>query len=74
MWEPKRGSLKSAGKQQESALSCILFVAVQLLVKKKSAVRFLQRNFPKIAAQLLFFTCGMLQGWGLEGWGLGVAD
>ena len=28
-------------------------------------MQFLQRNFAKTAAQLLFFACGMLQGWGL---------
>ena len=31
-----------------------------------AAFRKLQRNFR--------FACGMLQGWGLEGWGLGLAD
>ena len=44
------------------------------LQKANVAVQFLQHNFPNIAAQLLFFACGMLQGWGLEGWCLGVAE
>ena len=30
--------------------------------------------FPKTAAQLSVFFCGMLQGWSLEGWGLGLAE
>ena len=33
------------------------------LQKTNVAVQFLQRNFPKIASQLPFFACGMLQGW-----------
>ena len=46
------------------------------IAKKRMLQRnFLQRNFPKIAVQLPFsLNCGMLQGWGSEGWGLGLAD
>ena len=61
---------------------------MQLLVKMTSAlqkskanvaVQLLQRNFPKIVARLPFsaaklVACGMLQGWGSGGWGLGLAE
>ena len=43
-------------------------------LKANAAVQFLQHNFAKIAAQLQFCACGMLQGRGLEGCGLGLAD
>ena len=36
------------------------------------AVQFLPLS--ESCTQLLPFACGMLQGWGLEGWGLGLAD
>ena len=89
---PKRGSLKSAGKRQESTtfLQRSFFnAAVQFFArcsaafgkndfrpwrKANVAVQFMQCNFPKIAAQLPVFACGMLQGWGLEGRGLGLAE
>ena len=68
--EPKHRSPKSTGQRQESAtflqrsfsyVAVQFFVAAQLLVKqhphwKKNnvAAQLLRRNFPKIAAQLLF--------------------
>ena len=57
------------------------FVAVQLLVKTTSALQNSKCYSATSAAQLSkscsatsIFACGMLQGWGLEGWGLGLAD
>ena len=88
---PKRGSLKSAGKRQESAtflqrsfsmLQCSFSLAAeQLLVKTTSALQKSQCCSATSAAQhsencsaTSVFACGMLQGWGLEGWGLGRVD
>ena len=90
---PRRGSLKCAGKRQESAtfLQRSFFnVALQFFARCSAAfgqngirsaekpmlvaVQLLQRSIPKTAAQLPFFAGGMLQGWGLEGWGLGLAE
>ena len=72
-WEPEiRRKAPLSCNAALSMLQCSFsLVAVQLLVKMTSvlqrserwAVQLLQRNFPKIAAQLLFFACGMLQGW-----------
>ena len=84
---PKRGSLKSAGKRQESAtfLQRSFFdVAVQFFVCCSAASgtnavrtaekRMLQCSFCSAAFRKLQcnfrFACGMLQGWGLEGWSL----
>ena len=57
------------------------FVAAQLLVKKTSALQKSNICSATSVAQLSkncsatsVFACGMLQGWGLEGWGLGLAD
>ena len=90
--EPTRGSLKSAGKWQESAafpqrrsmLQCSSsFVAAQILVKMTSVLQKAESNCCSAtsAAQLSeycsttsVFASGMLQGWGLEGWGLGFAE
>ena len=60
-----------------SMLQCSFsFVAAQLLVQMTSALQTSEccsavsaAQLPRIAAQLLFFAGGMLQGWGLEGWG-----
>ena len=93
---PKRGSLKSAGKRQESATflqSSFCNVAVQFFACCTAAFgqndirtaekQMLQCNFcsASSAAQhsencsaTSVFACDMLQGWGLEGWGLGLAD
>ena len=56
-------------------------VAVQLLVNMTSALHKSQCCSETSAVQhsencsaTSVFACGMLQGWGLEGWGLGVAD
>ena len=55
--------------------------AAQLLVKMTSALQKSQCCSATSAAQhsencsaTSVFACGMLQGWGLEGWGLGLAD
>ena len=57
------------------------FVAAQLLVKMTSALQKSQCCSATSAAQHFkncsatsVFACGMLQGWGLEGWGLGLAE
>ena len=88
---PKRGSLKSAGKRQESATFLqrsffnvavqFSFAAAQLLVKMTSALQKSKCYSATSAAQhsencsaTSVFACGMLQGWGLEGWGLGLTD
>ena len=39
-----------------------------------ASVQLLQRNFPKDCSTTSVFACDMLQGWGLEGWGLGLAE
>ena len=56
-------------------------VAAQLLVKMTSALQKSQCCSATSAAQhsgncgaTSVFACGMLQEWGLEGWGLGLAD
>ena len=56
-------------------------VAVQLLVKMTSALQKSECCSAVSAAQLSencsatsVFACGMLQGWDLEGWGLGLAE
>ena len=89
--EPRRGKLKSAGKQQESGtflqhsfpmLHCTFsLAAAQLLVKRTSALQKSECCSATSAAQpskncsaTSVFACGMLQGWGLEGWGLGLAE
>ena len=88
---PKRRSLKSAGKRQESAtfLQRSFFnVAVQFFgcysaafVKMMSALQESECCSAASPAQhsencsaTSVFACGMLQGWVLEGWGLGLAD
>ena len=55
--------------------------AAQLLVKMTSALQKSQCCSATFAAQhskncsaTSVFACDMLQGWGLEGWGLGLAD
>ena len=55
--------------------------AAQLLVKMTSALQKSECCSATSAAQhsencsaTSVFACGMLQGWGLEGWGLGLAD
>ena len=51
--------------------------ALQKFSKANVAVQLLQRSVPKTATQLPFSVRGgdgMLQGWDLEGWGLGLAD
>ena len=85
---PKSGSLKAAGKRQESATflrRSVFNVALQFFTCCSAAFgkndirtaekRMLQCNFT--AAQHSencstdsVFACGMLQGWGLEGWGM----
>ena len=66
-----------------SMLQCSFsFAAAQLLVQMMSAlqrkanvaVQFLQRNIPKTAVQLPFSLVACCRGWGLEGWGLGLAE
>ena len=88
---PKHGSLKSAGKRQESTtfLQRSFFnVAVQFFARcsavfgqsdvRTAEIRMLQCSFCRVNFRKLQrnfrFPCGMLQGWGLEGWGLGLAD
>ena len=85
-WEPKRGSLKPAGKCQESATFLqrsffnvamqFVFVAAQLL--KSECCRATSAAQPPQLSEncsaTSVFACGMLQGWGLVGWGLGLAD
>ena len=88
---PKRGSLKSAGKRQESAtflqrsfsrLHCSFsLAAAQLLVKMTSAPQKGQccsatsaAQHPENCSVTSVFACGMLQGRGLEGRGLGLAE
>ena len=57
------------------------FAAAQLLVQMTSALQTSQCCSAVATAQhsencsaTSVFACGMLQGWGLEGWGLGLAD
>ena len=57
------------------------FAAAQLLVQMTSALQERQCCSAVPAAQhsencsaTSVFACGMLQGWGLEGWGLGLAE
>ena len=65
-----------------SMLQCSFsFAAAQLLVQMTSALQKSQCCSAVSAAQhskncsaTSVFACGMLQGWGLEGWGLGLAD
>ena len=65
-----------------SMLHCTFsLAAVQLLVKMTSALQKSQSCSAPSAAQhsencsaTSVFACGMSQGWGLEGWGLGLAD
>ena len=90
---PKRGSLKSAGKRQESATflqRSDFDVALQFFaccgaasekVKMTSALQKSRCCSAVSAAQhsencsaTSVFACGMLQGWGLEVWGLGLAE
>ena len=74
---PKRGSLKSAGKRQESAtfLQHSLFnVAVQFFVCCSTTVTTFAAQLPESCSATSVFACGMLQGWGLQGWGLGLAN
>ena len=87
MWEPEVRR-KAAGKRHFPASQlfhccrAVSFVAVQLLEKKtKSALQNSECCNTTSAAQLSencsatsVFACGMLQGWGLDGWGLGLAD
>ena len=65
-----------------SMLQCSFsFAAAQLLVQMTSALQKSQCCSAVSAAQhsencsaASVFACGMLQGWGLEGWGLGLAE
>ena len=78
--------LRSSPSQISSAgpkHGCLSFplAAAQLLVKMTSALQKSECCSATSAVQLSencnatsVFACGMLQGWGLEGWGLGLAD
>ena len=86
MWELEIRR-KAAGKRQETCnaafavLQCSFsLAAAQLLVKMTSALQKSECCSATSAAQhskncsaTSVFACGMLQGWGLEGWGLGLA-
>ena len=85
---PKRGSLKSAGKRQESAtflqrsfFNFAMPFFVRSLAEMKTALQTSDCCSATSAAQpsencsaTSVFSSGMLQGWGLEEWGLGLAD
>ena len=83
MCVPKRGSLKAAGKHHFPATQLFrcctaffLLAAAQLSVKMASALQKNQCCSPvsaaqhsEIAAQLLFFACGLFRGVGFRGVG-----
>ena len=79
MWEPKCGSLKSAGKRQENTIflqRCFVNVAMRFVdrcsatrgdvctAEKNVAVQLLQREGPKITAPLLFLFVACCRGGG----------
>ena len=80
------GAWKSQESGRKAPLSCIAafsmsqcsfsFVAAQFLVKTTSALHKSEccSTVCEVAAQLLLFACGMLQGWGLEEWSSVLAD
>ena len=87
MWVPKRP--QESGRKAPlscnaafSMLHCSFsLAAAQFLVKTTSALQNSQCCSATSAAQhsencsaTSVFACGMLQGWGLEGWCLGLAD
>ena len=55
---------------------CAAFGKNDVLIAEKRVLQciFCSATFRKNSAQLLLFVCGMLQAWGLEGWGLRLAD
>ena len=83
-WNPQESGRKAplSCNAAFSMLQCSFsLVAAQHLVKMTSALQKSQCCSATSAAQhskncsaTFVFACGMLQGWGLEGWGLGLAD
>ena len=83
-WKPQESGRKAplSCNAAFSMLQCSFsFAAAQLLVQMTSALQKSQCCSGVSAAQLsencsatTVFACGMLQGWGLEGSGLGLAD
>ena len=86
MWEPKHGSLKSAGSGRKAPLCCnadysmlqcsFMFVAAQLLVKLTPALQKGKCCSATSAAQLSE-NCSASSVFAcgmLQGWGLGLAD
>ena len=82
-WEPEiRRKAPLSCNAAFSMLHCSFsLAAAQLLVKMTSTLQKSQCCSATSAAQhsenrgaTSVFACGMLQGWGLEGWGLGLAE
>ena len=83
-WKPQESGRKAplSCNAAFSMLQCSFsLAAAQLLVKITSALQKSQCWSATSAAQhsencsvTSVFACGMLQGWGLEGWGLGLAE
>ena len=77
----KRHFLATQFSQCCSAVFIFLLVAVQLFVKMTSAWQKSECCSATSAAEVSencsatsVFACGMLQGWGLKGWGLGLTE